>query len=487
MEQDLFSWLNSQKKTNDTGLLVAPLSPGSEPPLENNAHENQTDSSEPQQQDSFSYAQDYGSDLRQEDSPAYVNDDSARNFQQHEDLSIYSQNYDSDLWQEDSPAYVNDDSAKNFQQHEDLSIYSQDYDSDSRQEDSPANINDESAIDFQRNQDLSSYSQDYDSDLRQEDSPVNVNDESARDFQQEETQYADNDKIPQDHDWQERATGFTLSLDEPPPELWTHINDDDPDPEYEPTDSLQGAAYVQIHGRNFTERLHHTLKHRKERAEERAQAENDNPPSKTLRQIAMILCGTLVIVMGFALLSLWFVRRETPDGMKRRAESFIEAGNFDEAAEIYRTAHRRYPDKAEFLAGLSEASEKAGHPQTAKAAREEYHNKTESRDNPPKPEIKPQTLTRRVIPEEKPMTFTDYLNEANYAYNIGMYNRAVINFFRAMNINSRDIRPYLGLSACYRMKGMYFDSYRIIEEARRIFGRSPAIDMCIYFLREAKQ
>ena len=487
MEQDLFSWLNSQKKTNDTGLLVAPLIPGSEPPLENNAHENQTDSSEPQQQDSFSYAQDYGSDLRQEDSPANVNDESARNFQQHEDLSIYSQNYDSDLRQEDSPAYVNDDSAKNFQQHEDLSIYSQDYDSDSRQEDFPANFNDESAKNFQRNQDSSIYSQDYDSDLRQEDSPVNVNDESVRDFQQEETQYADNDEIPQDHDWQERATGFTLSLDEPPPELWTHINDDDPDPEYEATDSLQGAAYVQIHGRNFTERLHHTLKHRKERAEERAQAENDNPPSKTLRQIAMILCGTLVIVMGFALLSLWFVRRETPDGMKRRAESFIEAGNFDEAAEIYRTAHRRYPDKAEFLAGLSEASEKAGHPQTAKAAREEYHNKTESRDNPPKPEIKPQTLTRRVIPEEKPMTFTDYLNEANYAYNIGMYNRAVIYFSRAMNINSRDIRPYLGLSACYRMKGMYFDSYRIIEEARRIFGRSPAIDMCIYFLREAKQ
>ena len=486
MEQDLFSWLNSQKKTNDTGLLVAPLIPGSEPPLENNAHENQTDSSEPQQQDSFSYAQDYGSDLRQEDSPANFNDESARNFQRNEDLSVYSQDYDSDSRQENLPANFNDDSTKNFQRNQDSSIYSQDYDSDSRQEDLPANFNDESARDFQQHEDLSVYSQDYGSDSQQEDLSANFNDESARDFQQEETQYSDDDEIPQDHDWQERATGFTLSLDEPPPELWTHINDDDPDPEYEATDSLQGAAYVQIHGRNFTERLHHTLKHRKERAEERAQAENDNPPSKTLRQIAMILCGTLVIVMGFALLSLWFVRRETPDGMKRRAESFIEAGNFDEAAEIYRTAHRRYPDKAEFLAGLSEASEKAGHPQTAKAAREEYHNKTESRDNPPKPEIKPQTLTRRVIPEEKPMTFTDYLNEANYAYNIGMYNRAVIYFSRAMNINSRDIRPYLGLSACYRMKGMYFDSYRIIEEARRIFGRSPAIDMCIYFLREAK-
>ena len=627
MEQDLFSWLNSQRKTNDTGLLVAPLSQNSESPLENHAHENQITVSDSQQQDTNAYSQDYDSDSRQQESPAYVNgelakdfhrhedtnaysqsydsesrqqdsrayvnDESARNFQQHEDLSAYPQDYDSESQQQDSSAYVNDESAKSFHQHEDTNAYPQDYDPDSQQQESPAYVNDESAKDFQRHEDLSAYSQDHDSESNQEESPAYINDESAKDFQQHEdtsaypqdydpdsqqqespayvndesakdfqrhedlsayfqdydsesqrqdlpayvndepakdfqrhedlsaypqdydsesqrqespayvndepaneddilqtlppeaVSYGD-DEIPQDHDWQERATGFTLSLDEPPPELWTHINDDDPDPEYEATDSLQGAAYVQIHGRNFTERLHHTLKHRKERAEERAQAENDNPPSKTLMQMAVILCGTLVIVMGFACLSLWFVWRETPDGMKRRAESFIESGNFDEASEIYRKAHRRYPNEAEFLARLSESSEKAGHHQTAKAAREEYQNKTESKDIPPKPEIKPQTFTRHIIPEEKPMTFKDYLDEGNYAYNIGMYNRAVIYFSRAMSINSRDIRPYLGLAACYRMKGMYFDSNRILEEARRIFGRSPAIDMGIYFLREAK-
>ncbi|MBQ7193914.1 MAG: hypothetical protein IJR98_06060, partial [Synergistaceae bacterium] len=53
-------------------------------------------------------------------------------------------------------------------------------------------------------------------------------------------------EIPDDHEWQERATGFTLSLDDPPPELWTGINDDDEELDYEETDSLQGAAYVQI-------------------------------------------------------------------------------------------------------------------------------------------------------------------------------------------------------------------------------------------------
>ena len=423
------------------------------------------------------------SEPSQQESPAYSQNDSAINFQSrknesgHEDLSVYRQPDNQESSQHDSSAYIERDSDGKFQlAHQELSqqespVYSQNesalsfHDTESSQHEPPAYLQSESAIDFESQQNEPAY------------------DEQPGYIQQ--ASY-DDEEIPQDHEWQERATGFTLSLDEPPPELWTHINDDDPDPEYEPTDSLQGAAYIQIHGRNFTERLHHTLKHRKERAEERAQAENDNPPSKSIMQLSVILCVTLVMMMGVACLALWFVWRETPDGMKRRAESFIEAGKFVDAEEVYRKAHRRYPDKVEFLAGLSEASEKAGHHQTAKAARNEYRNKTESKDIPPKTETKPQTLTRHIIPEEKPKTFTDYLNEANYAYNIGMYNRAVINFSRAMNINSRDIRPYIGLSSCYRMKGMYFDSYRIIEEARRIFGRSPAVDMCIYFLREAK-
>ena len=396
----------------------------------------------------------------------------------HEDLSLYVPNETSENHVADSEseygnfsAYVQNELAGN-----------QLVDSESSQQQPPENTENESAVNFSDTQnadgheDLSLYVPNETSENQVTDSAEYVPQDS----------YTDDEPIPQDHEWQERATGFTLSLDEPPPELWTHINDDDPDPEYEPTDSLQGAAYVQIHGRNFTERLHHTLKHRKERAEERAQAENDNTPSKTLMHMTVILCATLVMVLGFAFLALWFIGRETPEGMKRRAESLAEAGNFEKAAEIYRRAHRRYPDNPEFLAGLSESSEKAGHPQTAKAARDEYENKIsvpESKDNSPKPEA-PQT-SRNIIPQEKPKTFTDYLNEGNYAYNIGMYNRAVINFFRAMSMNSRDIRPYLGLAASYRMKGMYFDSNRILEEARRLFGRSPAVDMGLYFLREA--
>ncbi|MBQ4401138.1 MAG: hypothetical protein II832_03120, partial [Synergistaceae bacterium] len=139
-------------------------------------------------------------------------------------------------------------------------------------------------------------------------------------------------------------------------------------------------------------------------------------------------------------------------------------------------------------------SEKAGRPQTAKTAHDEYIKMT-SPDTPPKiePEVivepkpePPKPAPVSLILNEKPLTFQDYLDEANHAYNIGMYNRAVINFFRAHEINPSDFRPYIGLAASYRMKGMYFDSKRILDEARRKFGRSPALDMETYFLREAK-
>ena len=310
------------------------------------------------------------------------------------------------------------------------------------------------------------------------------------------------DEIPDDHEWQEQATGFTLSLDEPPPELWTNLNnDDDEELDYEPTDSLQGAAYVQIHGRNFTERLHHTLKHRKERAQERAESERENP-SRGYIQKAVILCATMLMALGLSWPALWLLNRETPEGMKARAEALVEAGKFEEAAGIYRKAHRRYPGDIMFLKGLAETSEKAGLTQTARTAQEEYLKAIASDDEPPLqkhddeeepmpepvtillPPRKPEQPNPKEIP--KPLTFEEYINEGNRNYNIGMYSRAVVNFFRAMELNSRDIRPYIGLSGAYRERGMFFDSKRILDEARKRFQRNPTIEMGYKFLREAK-
>lgn len=338
---------------------------------------------------------------------------------------------------------------------------------------------------------------------------------------------AQDDPVNQTHAWQEQATGFTLSLDEPPPELWTHINDDDEDLDYEPTDSLQGAAYVQIHGRNFTERLQHTLKHRQERAHERAEAERELNPNRSYIQKTIIICATMLMVLGFAWLSLWFIRRETPEGMNIRAQSLADNAEYEQAASMYQKAYRRYPHELTFLAGLAENAEKSGHVQTAKTAWEEYirvippensrditHAKEQlkllggditehkhERLQPTTPENlppvkKPETITpskpapqkspERFTLKEIPLSFEFYISEGNYAYNIGMFNRATLNFFKAMEIDSNDIRPYIGLANCYYAKGMYFDSKRILDEARKKFNRDPTIEMGYKILKEAK-
>lgn len=457
MEQDLFGWLNSQRNSHDTGLLVAPLT------------NKQQESNVPLPEE-FSPSQDEHTDSESTpETQAFIpepeHSDSESLTENHHDIHEPELN-DSESTSETQTLIPESDSSESEQ-------------ADTESQSSSGTFTNETEYANYVPLEPDSY-------IPEEYMPSS----------QPENEYENPDPALQNHEWQERATGFTLSLDEPPPELWTHINDDDPDPDYEPTDSLQGAAYVQIHGRNFTERLHHTLKHRKERSQERAQAENDNSTLKSLMQFSVILCGTLVMALGFALLSLWFIGRETPEGMKRRAEALTEAGKFSEASEIYRRAHRRYPNNPEFLAGLSESSQKAGHVQTAKTAHEEYIRLT-SEDAPktneitpiaqkPEPDTAPKSAHMSLILNEQPLTFSDYLDEANHAYNVGMYSRAVINFFRAIEINANDSRPYIGLAASYRMKGMYFDSKRILDEARRKFGRSPALDMETYFLREAK-
>ena len=83
-----------------------------------------------------------------------------------------------------------------------------------------------------------------------------------------------------------------------------------------------------------------------------------------------------------------------------------------------------------------------------------------------------------------PVTFEDFLNEGNSAYNLGMYNVAVLHFHRAIELNTSDIRPYIGLAAAYRQKAMYFDSRRILCEAKKKFKRNPTVEVGLKFLEE---
>ena len=87
------------------------------------------------------------------------------------------------------------------------------------------------------------------------------------------------------------------------------------------------------------------------------------------------------------------------------------------------------------------------------------------------------------LPEVRPVTFEEELEEANHAFNIGMYSRAIRNFHRAHAIRENDIRPYIGLAGAYRAKGMFFDARRILDEARRKFGRNPTLEVERQYLR----
>ena len=458
MNQDLFDWLNSQTISRDKGLLIAPIPEILPSQNENDDSESnrqqKNESPETESAENF-YGTDNAINIPESNQPPKFEASEAEsqiNFQ-----AINNTVGESETSQQNETEYPETESAENF--------YGTDNAINIPESNQPPKFESsetESQINFQTINNAvgeSEASQQNETEYPGTESAINFystdntadNPESS---QQEENEPAINFQAAQNdseqtHEWQERATGFTLSLDEPPPELWTHINDDDPDPEYEPTESLQGAAYVQIHGRNFTERLHHTLRTRKERMQSGSDDNDSDGAISRMRNIAVMLCSLLVMALGLSCIGLYFVWRMT----------------------FYRPEGKR--------AVISNADQ---HIESVQPEKEKPVSTTQSKDIP-----RTQNIARRSIPKEKPKTFTDYLNEGNYAYNIGMYNRAVINFWNAKKINGRDIRPYLGLSACYRKKGMYVDAHYVIEEARRLFGRSPAVDMAVYFLREAQR
>ncbi len=316
------------------------------------------------------------------------------------------------------------------------------------------------------------------------------------------------------------AAGFTINLNEPPQEMWTDIDSDsdsDDDPkDYEENMSLQGDAYIPVakHGANFTQRLQATLQGRKAKAAKRRELDAENASRHPYLQKAVIFCGVLLMALGFAYFGLWFIQRETPDGINQRAVNLYEQGNFDEAENLYHRGYKHYPHVLGFLTGMARSAEKAGHPQTAIAAWNEYVSSLPKDDTehrraaqeeldrlipghprknsqplsqtaqtlvPAKPA--PPKIARPQLPNVRALTFDEALTEANNAYNIGMFSRAIANFHKAHAIREDDIRPYIGLAASYRARGLYFDAKRMLDEARRKFGINPAIDVERYYLR----
>mgnify|MGYP002625880413 CR=1 FL=1 len=328
--------------------------------------------------------------------------------------------------------------------------------------------------------------------------------------------------------WEETA-GFALNLNEPPPEIWTRINigessledsnpdeefnDDEDELDYEQGMSLQGAAYVpkSKHGKNFTERLHQTLRGRKQKAEQLREQQEENKPHHPYISKSLIICATMLIVMGFVGFALWFIQQWTPTGLYQRAEAKFQSGDYEAAMNLFQRGYKRYPNVLSFLTGLAKSSESAGHVQTAIVAWEAYINSLpkddkenknfaqselkrlkgdkESEQTPSqeksqseikKPEVKTESKDSQV---KIPVSFDDFLHEGNNAYNLKLFSPAIIYFARAMELNGSDVRAYIGLAKAYEAKGMYFDSKRILDEALRKFKRNPTIETALRQLK----
>ncbi|MBQ6772889.1 MAG: hypothetical protein IJP48_02380, partial [Synergistaceae bacterium] len=94
----------------------------------------------------------------------------------------------------------------------------------------------------------------------------------------------------------------------------------------------------------------------------------------------------------------------------------------------------------------------------------------------------PIQMTQIKAGDDAALTFEDYLREGNEAFNLGIYNSALKNFFRALELDDNDSRPYIGLAGAYRAKGLYFDAKRILDEAMIIFRKNPTIETALKIL-----
>ena len=290
----------------------------------------------------------------------------------------------------------------------------------------------------------------------------------------------DNEKIEKSLD--ELATGFELNLNEPPPEFAEELD-------YEQGMSLQGAAYVPKapkgapgRGQNFTERLHQSMRGRKQRAEKlREQEEEKKSHSHSYRSKILIFCFTLLMALGFAYLALLFFQRWADEKIKKPQASLTQeklifltglADAAENAPAIEQTqisiinSEDNSEDKKiefEFEIEIENKSEEISEPEPQKI--EEAEEISEPQEPDPESQEK----------ESEPAAFYEFLNEANTAYNAKLYDKAIIYFHRAMQLNTTDIRTYIGLAQAYKAKEMFFDSKRILDEARLRFKNNLSL------------
>ena len=138
---------------------------------------------------------------------------------------------------------------------------------------------------------------------------------------------------------------------------------------------------------------------------------------------------------------------------------------FDKGADFY----IEYPDNAHVS-------------QSAMLSDSDSESESESESQAHEVTRVPIQMTQIKAGDDAALTFEDYLREGNEAFNLGIYNSALKNFFRALELDDNDSRPYIGLAGAYRAKGLYFDAKRILDEAMIIFRKNPTIETALKIL-----
>ena len=254
--------------------------------------------------------------------------------------------------------------------------------------------------------------------------------------------------------------------DEPPPQTWAEY-----DTEIDENSELyehyeQGIDFQEYndkipHGTNFTRRLQRILHERKERAaEEKMRADSQKTPHPYMMK-GILFCLSLIIAFLFALGVLFFLQKKVPNYTQNT--SLIELNEQEQVTQIIEHKPESEP---EIIKSGDNTQVKIA--KIAEIAKIEQNTQKEN----------PKEIRRPA----KPLTFEDYLREGNEAFNLGVYNSALKNFFRALELDDNDTRPYIGLAGAYRAKGLYFDSKRILDEAMMIFRKNPTLETALKIL-----
>lgn len=264
-----------------------------------------------------------------------------------------------------------------------------------------------------------------------------------------------------------------------------NINDDSytQQEELDLKEQLEISQYER--GTHFTQKLKHVLKKRQDNAEKLRLYNLQNKKTSKKKILVLILTVILIFEIIFSTAAVLWLETKTPDYILNQATNFFESENYDEAFKTYESGFKLYPDITEFSDGLKQSAFKAGNFEIKSQdnfSHEIVSNEIVSDEIIINNEISQDNFSQDKIFHED--SFDELLKNGSNFLNTKSYENAIINFFKAYELNSSDVRPYLGLAASYKAKRQFFDSWRILILARKIFGNLPTIETAIKFFQD---